>query len=91
MHAPEDKNGIRDHNMLPDIFLEYASRKSSPFVAVPERELGEGICQKAETVIRIREKLKTLDHLKFHRFLKVFGDGSHIFPNLGYLAEKAGI
>jgi len=30
-------------------------------------------------------------NLKFHRFLKVFGDGSHIFPNLGYLAEKAGI
>jgi queuine/archaeosine tRNA-ribosyltransferase len=27
---------------------------------VPERELGKGICQKAETVIRIREKLNTL-------------------------------
>jgi hypothetical protein len=60
LHAPIDENNIRNHELLPDIFFEYASRKESPFIAVPERELGEGICQKAETVIKIREKLNTL-------------------------------
>ena len=59
LHAPVKKR-IRKHELLPDIFLEYASKKSSPFIAVPERELGEGICQKAKTVIKIREKLNTL-------------------------------
>jgi len=40
--------------------LNFASRKVSPFIAVPERELGEGICKKADTVIKIREKLNTI-------------------------------
>ena len=60
LHAPKDKSGLRDHELLPDIFFEYASRKVSPFIAVPERELGEGICKKAETIIKIREKLSTI-------------------------------
>jgi len=60
LHAPKDDNGIRDHDSLPDIFFEYASRRNSPLIAVPERELGEGICKKLETVINIRKKLNTL-------------------------------
>jgi len=59
LHAPV-KKGVRKHELLPDIFLAYALIKQSPFIAVPERELGEGICQKTRTVIRIREKLNTL-------------------------------
>ena len=62
LHAPENKNGVRNHDLLPDIFFEYATRKTSPFIAVPERELGEGICKKAETVTRIRQKLNTLGY-----------------------------
>ncbi len=60
LHAPQDESGVRNHELLPDIFFEYATRKASPFIAVPERELGEGICTKAETVIKIREKLRTI-------------------------------
>lgn len=60
LHAPKDENKVRMHELLPDIFFEYASRKLSPIIAVPERELGEGICQKAKTIIKIREKLNKL-------------------------------
>ena len=42
------------------------------------------------TKIRDLNKVAEIIELKFHRFLKVFGEGSHIFPNLGYLAEIVG-
>lgn len=73
LHAPIDKNKVRDHRSLPDIFFEFASRKKSSFIAVPERELGEGICQKAETVIRIREKLNTLG---YYQPIHILGTGN---------------
>ncbi|MCD4741767.1 MAG: hypothetical protein K8R67_04700 [Desulfobacteraceae bacterium] len=72
LHAPASKK-IRKHDILPDLFLEYASRKKSPFIAVPERELGEGICQKVKTVVRIREKLDTLDH---YQPIHILGTGN---------------
>ena len=72
LHAPV-KKGIRNHGLLPDIFLEYASRKESPFIAVPERESGEGICQRAETVIKIRQKLNTLE--RYHP-IHILGTGN---------------
>ncbi len=72
LHAPLNKN-IRNHEILPEIFLEYASRKKSPFIAVPERELGEGLCQKVQTIVRIREKLATLDH---YQAIHILGTGN---------------
>jgi hypothetical protein len=73
LHAPKDKNNVRDYKLLPEIFFEYASRKESPFIAVPERELGEGLCQKAETVIRIRERLKILER---YQPIHILGTGN---------------
>jgi len=73
LHAPEDKDGKRDHDLLPEIFYEFASRKKSPFIAVPERELGEGISKKVETVIKIREKLNTLGH---YQPIHILGTGN---------------
>ena len=72
LHAPV-KKGIRNHGLLPDIFLEYASRKESPFIAVPERELGEGICQRAETITNIRKELSTL---KYYQPIHILGTGN---------------
>ncbi|MFK5947689.1 MAG: toll/interleukin-1 receptor domain-containing protein [Methylococcales bacterium] len=73
LHAPQDESGLRNHELLPDIFFEYASRKVSPFIAVPERELGEGICKKAETLIKIREKLNKIGH---YQPIHVLGTGN---------------
>ena len=73
LHAPQDESGLRNHELLPDIFFEYASRKVSPFIAVPERELGEGICKKAETIIKIREKLNTIGH---YQPIHILGTGN---------------
>lgn len=62
LHAPVDKKGIRNHKILPEIIFEYASReKESPVIAVPERELGNGICEKVKTLTKIREKLNSLN------------------------------
>ncbi len=72
LHAPV-KKGIRKYELLPDIFLEYASIKRSPFIAVPERELGEGICQKAQTIVGIREKLNTLG---YYQPIHILGTGN---------------
>ena len=72
LHAPV-KKGIRKYELLADIFLEYASIKRSPFIAVPERELGEGICQKAKTVIEIRQKLNTLG---YYQPIHILGTGN---------------
>ncbi|MFC1536779.1 hypothetical protein ACFL48_03060 [Pseudomonadota bacterium] len=73
LHAPEDEKGVREYDKLPDIFLEYAKRKASPFIAVPERELGEGICKKVETVVEIRKKLNTLG---YYQPIHILGTGN---------------
>ena len=73
LHAPENEDERRIHAQLPDIFYEYASRKKSPIIAVPERELGEGIREKAETVIKIRNKLDTLG---WYQPIHILGTGN---------------
>ncbi|MCP4369804.1 MAG: toll/interleukin-1 receptor domain-containing protein [Deltaproteobacteria bacterium] len=73
LHAPIDDNGVRVHNLLPDIFVEYTSRKTSPLIAVPERELGEGICEKAKTIIKIRKRLNKLDR---YQPIHILGTGN---------------
>lgn len=73
LHAPIDGKNVRIHKILPDIFFEYASRKNSPFIAVPERELGEGICEKAKTIIEIRKRLNTLDR---YQPIHILGTGN---------------
>ncbi|NQT26659.1 TIR domain-containing protein [candidate division KSB1 bacterium] len=72
LHAPIE-NKIRNYKLLPDIFYEYASRKSSPFIAVPERELGDGICEKAKTIMKIRDKLNTLNR---YQLIHILGTGN---------------
>lgn len=73
LHAPKSENGSRNHNLLPEIFYAYASRKQSPFIAVPERELGEGICEKVKTVSKIRH---TLNRLGFYQPIHILGTGN---------------
>jgi len=59
IHAPIENN-VRQHEKLPELFKEYASRMQPQFIAVPERELGEGIQLKSETVSKIRQSLNSL-------------------------------
>lgn len=73
LHAPKNKIGVPNHELLPDIFFEYSTRKMSPIIAVPERELGEGICKKAETVARIRQKLNSLG---YYQPIHILGTGN---------------
>ena len=47
--------------LLPDAVRKTAAQLHPLFLAVPERELGEGILERTRTVRRIREALNTLD------------------------------
>lgn len=73
LHAPQNEYGVRSHELLPDIFFEYASRMESSFIAVPERELGEGISNKAATVVKIRERLNNLER---YQPIHILGTGN---------------
>lgn len=73
IHAPKDDNGVRVHDALPELFLDLASQKECPIIAVPERELGDGICKKASTVINIRAALNKLDR---YQPIHILGTGN---------------
>lgn len=73
LHAPKDKNGEPKFELLPDIFYEYASRRASPFIAVPERELGDGMRVKVDTVLKIRRRLADLNR---YQPIHILGTGN---------------
>lgn len=72
IHAPLEKEK-RLYRQLPEIFFEYAKRNKSPIIAVPERELGEGMKEKINTVMMIRERLNTLD---YYQPIHILGTGN---------------
>jgi hypothetical protein len=65
VHAPE--------NVLPATVGEVARRLTPIFVGVPERELGEGLYERAVTVARIRDRL---DRLGYYCCLHLLGTGN---------------
>ncbi len=60
VHAPLARNGKRMPEVLPDVFYALASTKRTPIIAVPERELGEGVIERARVVYNIRQRLNNL-------------------------------
>lgn len=61
IHIPEDKTGRSQVEMLPEIFLQVAEKLQPLVVAVAERELGDGIIERATVVATIRKALRELD------------------------------
>ncbi len=74
VHAPQGKKG-RQYELLPQLFFEVANKCNSPIIAVPERELGDGILERAHTVRKIR---MALNKLQFYQPIHLLGTGNPI-------------
>jgi queuine/archaeosine tRNA-ribosyltransferase len=60
VHAPTERDGKRVASHLPEIMYEVCRELRPPVIAVPERELGEGILERARSVHEIRKALRSL-------------------------------
>ena len=75
VHAPLMENGMRDSAQIPDIMYEVSKLKKAHLIAVPERELGEGIFERIHMVKRIRDRLNELGYYQpFH----ILGTGNPV-------------
>ena len=76
VHAPIIKSkGARSIEILIKVIYELANKLRPPMIATPERELGEGIIERARTVANIRDKFNELD---FYQPLHILGTGNPI-------------
>lgn len=73
VHAPFTKMHGHDVASLPKIVRGVADALVPPMIAVPERELGRGLAERAATVQRIRQ---ALDTLPFYQPLHLLGTGN---------------
>jgi len=73
VHAPSTKNHGHDVASLPKVVHGVADALTPPMIAVPERELGRGLAERAATVQRIRQALNTLP---FYQPLHLLGTGN---------------
>lgn len=73
VHAPYTKNHGHDTASLPKVVHGVADALIPPMIAVPERELGRGLAERAATVQRIRQ---ALDTLPFYQPLHLLGTGN---------------
>ncbi len=74
VHAPYNKeNGSRDTSCLPEVFYKLSIDLKPALIAVPERELGDGIYERARNVKKIREKL---NELGYYQPIHLLGTGN---------------
>lgn len=75
VHAPRGADGTFDTGCLPDLMRRVARELTPPLLAIPERELGSGIIERARTVLSIR---RALDELGFRQPLHLLGTGNPV-------------
>ena len=73
VHAPRAAAGGFDLANLPAVLRRLAETLQPPIIAIPERELGAGLVERARTVRRIRDGL---DGLPFYQPLHLLGTGN---------------
>jgi queuine/archaeosine tRNA-ribosyltransferase len=73
VHAPFTKKHGHNVESLPAVVHGVADALTPPMIAVPERELGRGLAERAATVQRIRQ---ALDALPFYQPLHLLGTGN---------------
>jgi len=73
VHAPFTHKHGHDVASLPKVVHGVADALTPPMIAVPERELGRGLAERAATVQRIRQ---ALDTLPFYQPLHLLGTGN---------------
>lgn len=73
VHAPRIKGGGYRLEQIPNIVYGVAEKLRPPLIAIPERELGEGIVARALNIKRIRNEL---DKLPYYQPLHILGTGN---------------
>ena len=74
VHAPtDDSTGRIRSELLPQIMQEICRELHPQLIAVPERELGDGLFRRAKAVHQIR---KSLDDLGYYQPLHLLGTGN---------------
>jgi hypothetical protein len=73
IHAPRTRAGSVSIGDLPELMAAVAGELRPDLIAVPERELGEGLTQRARTVHTIR---MALNDLGFYQPLHLLGTGN---------------
>lgn len=74
IHIPRDKTTGRSQvKLLPEVCLNVADQLRPPVIAVAERELGDGIIERAKLITSIR---KTLDVLDWYQPVHLLGTGN---------------
>lgn len=73
LHAAGLEAGGFDTDVLPQHLRRVAERIRAPMLAVPERELGAGLIERARTMIRIRQ---ALSDLPFYQAVHLLGTGN---------------
>lgn len=73
VHCPVVETGGYDRRHLPEILCSLARSVQPPLLAVPERELGEGLIERVRTMMAIRE---ALDALPFYQPVHLLGTGN---------------
>jgi len=75
VHAVRRSNGGINASNLPEILMRVARELRPVMIAVPERELGDGLLMRARAIFQIRCKLDTLG---FYQPLHILGTGNPI-------------
>lgn len=73
VHSPRLDTGIYDLENLPQLLCDLAQNLHPLLLAVPERELGDGLIERVRSMQRIRQ---TLDTLPFYQPVHLLGTGN---------------
>lgn len=75
LHLPTDQNNVPRFEYLAEIAEKLIAELNPSFLAIPERELGHGIVQRAQTLNNLR---KRLDASGSYRHIHLLGTGNPI-------------
>jgi hypothetical protein len=76
IHLPRKKSGVIRHDSASDISAKVLEQTAAAMIAVPERELGDGIVARAAQVSKIRRQLDRM--VGARRYIHLLGTGNPI-------------
>lgn len=75
VHVPQVKTGQYRRDMFPEIIYTISAQINPDIIAIPERELGDGIFERAQMIKKIRKPLNKLDR---YQPIHILGTGNPI-------------
>jgi queuine/archaeosine tRNA-ribosyltransferase len=75
IHARTNYNGEYLFDSLPELVFEVTKRLSPPLIAIPERELGDGLLERIKNITKIRA---LLNNFAYYQPIHILGTGDPI-------------